>query len=121
MSKPGPGRARPKAPLTAPFGGRGFRIADEFYELRAPYDRTKVRLLLEVDAARMKGVEKSTKYGKLQRTDDDYGLAWTKDYGKGRVFYSALGHYETTYMNPAMLAHFLAGIQYALGDLVLVK
>jgi hypothetical protein len=107
----------PASPLTAPFGGKGFRIADEFYELRAPYDRAKVRLLLEVDVEKMKGVPKSTKYGKLLRTDDDYGLAWTKEYGKGRVYYCALGHYETTYMDPAMMAHFLAGIQYALGDL----
>ena len=38
--------------------------------------------------------------------------------GEGRVFYQALGHHESIYYNnPAMLAHILAGMQYALGDL----
>jgi len=101
-------------PLTAAFGGKGFRLADEFYELKAPYDRSKLTLLMEIDGAKMKDVAKSSKYGKLVRTDGDYGLAWTKPYGKGRVFYCALGHYETTYMDPAMLRFFLDGILYAL-------
>jgi hypothetical protein len=108
----------PAHPLTAPFGGKGFRLADEFYEMKAPYDRSKLTLLLEVDREKMKDAPKSAKYGKLVRTDGDYGLSWTKAWGKGRVFYCALGHYETTYMDPGMLAHFLAGIQHALGDVI---
>jgi hypothetical protein len=40
-----------------------------------------------------------------------------RKYGKGRVFYSALGHQIDTYWNPTVLRHFLAGIQFALGDL----
>ncbi|HEX7898159.1 MAG TPA: ThuA domain-containing protein [Planctomycetota bacterium] len=103
-------------PLTTSFGGKGFRLADEFYELKAPYDRSKLTMLLEVDREKMKDVAKSSKYGKLVRTDGDYGLAWTKTWGKGRVFYCALGHYETTYMDPAMMRFFLDGIRYALTD-----
>ena len=30
----------------------------------------------------------------MKRTDNDYAMAWTRDYGKGRVFYTALGHRE---------------------------
>jgi len=107
----------PAHPLTAAFGGKGFRLADEFYELQAPYSRETLRVLLSVDAEKMKGVEKVTKYGKPVRTDGDYGLSWVKSYGKGRVFYCALGHFSETYWNPAMLRHFLDGIQFALGDL----
>jgi type 1 glutamine amidotransferase len=33
------------------------------------------------------------------------------------VFYSGLGHGPDVFSNPQMLAHLLAGIQYALGDL----
>ncbi len=34
------------------------------------------------------------------------------------MFYEALGHHESIYYNnPDMLAHILAGMQYALGDL----
>ena len=107
----------PASPLTRHFGGKGFRLADEFYEFKAPYDRAKVRLLLEVDRERMKDAPKSSKYGKLTRTDGDYGLSWTREHGRGRVFYCALGHHETTYMDRGMLVHFLAGIQHAFGDL----
>jgi len=28
----------------------------------------------------------------IHRTDKDFALSWVKDYGKGRVFYTALGH-----------------------------
>jgi type 1 glutamine amidotransferase len=28
----------------------------------------------------------------VRRTDGDFPLAWAKNYGKGRVFYSSLGH-----------------------------
>ena len=38
-------------------------------------------------------------------------------HGKGRTFYWSLGHPEEIYCNPAILKHYLAGIQYVLGDL----
>ena len=37
--------------------------------------------------------------------------------GKGRIFYCSLGHNREVYWNPAVVRHYLAGIQYALGDL----
>jgi type 1 glutamine amidotransferase len=107
----------PGHPVNAAFGGKDFRLADEFYELQAPYSRETVRVLLSVDAGKMKDVEKVTKYGKPVRTDGDYGLSWVKSYGKGRVFYCALGHFSETYWNPAMLRHFFDGIRFAAGDL----
>jgi type 1 glutamine amidotransferase len=33
------------------------------------------------------------------------------------VFYSSLGHGAPVFWNAPLLAHFLAGIQYVLGDL----
>ena len=38
-------------------------------------------------------------------------------YGKGRVFYPTLGHNPHIFWNPPILQHYLAGIQFALGDL----
>jgi enterochelin esterase-like enzyme len=49
--------------------------------------------------------------------DKDFPLAWVKSYGKGRVFFSAFGHSDSTYWNPTVLRHDLAGIQHARGDL----
>ena len=37
--------------------------------------------------------------------------------GKGRTFYCSLGHREEISCEPAILKHYLAGIQYVPGDL----
>ncbi len=44
-------------------------------------------------------------------------LSWVRRFGQGRVFDSALGHQKDVYWRPAILAHYLAGIQFATGDL----
>jgi type 1 glutamine amidotransferase len=36
----------------------------------------------------------------------------------GRVFYTSIGHNDHIYTNPLMLKHYLAGIQFAIGDLI---
>jgi hypothetical protein len=33
----------------------------------------------------------------VNRTDNDFALAWTRQYGSGRVFYTALGHFDETW------------------------
>ena len=40
-----------------------------------------------------------------------------RTYGKGRVFYNSLGHMPETFMTPEIVGHFLAGLQFLLGDL----
>ena len=49
--------------------------------------------------------------------DKDVPISWIRDYGQGRLFYSSFGHNHEIYWNAAILKHFLAGIQFALGDL----
>jgi len=51
----------------------------------------------------------------VHRQDDDHALAWVRDYGKGRVFYTALGHREEVWANPLFLKHIRGGLRYALG------
>lgn len=99
----------PASPLVAAFGGKTFRINDEIYFAKEPYSRVKVRVLLSLDLKEMDDPAK--------RPDKDYAISWVRDYGKGRVFYCALGHASSTYWNPAVLRHFLAGIQFVIGDL----
>jgi type 1 glutamine amidotransferase len=50
--------------------------------------------------------------------DRDFAISWIKHYGKGRVFYTFLGHNPHIDWNAPVLQHFLNGIQFALGDLV---
>jgi len=99
----------PDHPANACFGGKAFEIHDEIYIFRPPYSRRKLRVLLSLDVAKMKDPGK--------RPDKDYAVSWVRRYGKGRVFYCSLGHASATYWNPLILKHFLAGIQFAIGDL----
>ncbi len=111
----------PSSPINAVFGGKGFDIVDEIYTFRAPYSREKLHVLLSIDLAKSKSVqgvlEKSPEKHWQNRPDDDFALSWIHQYGQGRVFYCAFGHWHQSYWNPAVLQHWLAGLQYALGDL----
>ncbi|HUW19953.1 MAG TPA: ThuA domain-containing protein [Sedimentisphaerales bacterium] len=104
----------PDHPLTAAFGGKGFKINDELYRTKPPlYSRSKQRVLLSLDMT-----DDATRNVKgLEPTDNDTGISWIKSYGKGRVFYSSLGHNHDVVWTPAVLRHYLDGIQFALGDL----
>jgi type 1 glutamine amidotransferase len=47
--------------------------------------------------------------------DKDYALAWSKMYGKGRVFYSTLGHTKLSWTQPDVQKHYLEAIKWVLG------
>ncbi|MFT4901490.1 MAG: type 1 glutamine amidotransferase [Lentimonas sp.] len=94
-------------------GMKDFRIQEEIYQFRAePYSRESLRVLLHLDPERS-DVPKSTP----NRADNDYAVCWVQSVGKGRVFYTSLGHNHHIYTNPLLLKHYLAGIQFATGDL----
>lgn len=89
-----------------------FELVEEIYQFKdKPYSRERLRILLHLDPERSDEVK-----GK-KREDNDYPVAWVQQFGKGRVFYSALGHNHHIYANPMLLKHYLAGIQFACGDL----
>jgi len=44
-----------------------------------------------------------------------FPVAWCKEYGKGRVFYTSLGHREDVWENKRYQQHILGGIRWALG------
>ncbi len=46
----------------------------------------------------------------------DYPNTWARWHGKGRVFYTAMGHREDTWTNPFFQAITLGGIAWALGN-----
>ena len=100
----------PGHPLCRPLEDKSFQVQDEIYMFRSPpYSRQKQRILLSLD------LEKTKEPGK--RPDKDYAVSWVKEYGRGRVFYCSLGHVASAYRNPVLLRHYLAGIQFAIGDL----
>lgn len=91
-----------------------FRVKDEIYQFKdTPYTREKLRILLRLDPSRSDALKPGTKV----RDDHDFPISWVQTFGKGRVFYTSLGHNPDIYWNPTLLRHYLAGIQFAVGDL----
>jgi len=99
-------------PLVAHMKGRPLNFKEEIYQFKAPYDSSKLNMLLRLDTK-----ASDMKVKGIKRKDNDFGVSWTKKHGEGRVFYSALGHNHEIYWNDKVLAHFLAGMQWALGDI----
>ncbi len=103
----------PDHPLMVPFQGRGFKISDEIYRTDEPlYSRDKQRVLMSLDTS-----DPTTRNVKEWKAgDEDTGITWVKDWGKGRMFYCSLGHNDAIFMNTPILEHYLRGIQFAMGD-----
>lgn len=102
----------PEHPLVQAFKSASFEVTDEIYQVKAPYSRENLRVLLRVDTSRTDMELKN-----IHRTDGDFAISWIKSYGEGRVFYCALGHQHHIFWDSAILQHFLDGIQFVLGDL----
>lgn len=93
-------------------------VFDEIYQLK-DFDRAKVHGLLTLDKH------------PNDKTPGDYPIAWIKNFGQGRVFYTSLGHREDVWEpnSPAQKGgmknapeialayqkHLLGGIKWALG------
>ena len=105
----------PDHPLTAAFKEPYFIVTDEIYQVTAPYSRERLRVLLTVDPVRSRITPEQR--NAIHREDMDFAMTWVKSYGKGRVFYCALGHQHELFWNPIVLQHYLDGIQFVLGDL----
>jgi len=113
----------PQSPLTAVFGGQGFPYTDEMYVFKEPYSRAKLRVLLSIDYANSPEVQKAEEAMRSRgatgpiRDDHDYAIAWVRPWGQGRVFFCSFGHRNEVTWDPPIVRFYLAGIQYALGDL----
>ncbi len=106
----------PTHPVNQVFGGQDFDYRDEFFRVHEPYSRDRVRVLMSIDTART-DMQQEPSYGAVVRADDDYALAWVRQYGRGRVFYCTIAHNPYVFWDPTMLRFYLAATQFALGDL----
>ncbi len=108
----------PNSPLTAMFPANGYEIVDETYTFaQDSFSRKRVHVLTSINYKRMSAEDKAKEPAATKRTDGDYALSYIQRVGNGRVFYEAHGHDEKIYALRPFVAHMLAGIQYALGDL----
>lgn len=87
---------------------REFVLRDEIYQLKN-YSRDKVRVLMRLDPSKL-----DMKNERVHRTDGDFAVTWAKTYGKGRVYYSCLGHVLENWDDPRMQAMYVEAIQWIL-------
>jgi len=105
----------PDHPVVGAFKKRIFEVTDEIYQVTGPYSREKLRVLVSIDTDRTPIEGKNI--SAIRRKDKDLAMTWIKNYGKGRVFYCALGHQHELFWNEMILQHYLDGVQFAAGDL----
>jgi len=85
-----------------------FTLRDEIYQFRN-YSRADLRVLMRLDASKLDLANKN-----VHRKDRDFAVAWAKMYGKGRVFYSTLGHVVENWDRPDMQQMYVEAIKWAM-------
>ncbi|MEU6006132.1 ThuA domain-containing protein [Streptomyces sp. NPDC047453] len=80
-------------------------FTDEWYDFRIN-PRGTVRVLARADESSYRG-------GGM---GPDHPLVWCREQGRGRVFYTALGHASEAYADPDFRAHLRGGIEWAAGS-----
>jgi type 1 glutamine amidotransferase len=88
---------------------RSFVLRDEIYQMRN-YSRSKVRVLMRLDVSKLDMKNKN-----VHRTDGDFAVTWAKMYGKGRVYYTTLGHVEENWDKPEFQQMITEAIAWAMG------
>lgn len=82
-----------------------FRLKDEWYSLKN--FASDLHVVLVQMTAGMEGSD-------YQRPN--YPATWAHPYGKGRVFYTSMGHREDVWTNPTFQSVLLGGIAWAVGN-----
>ena len=81
---------------------------DEIYIFKdEPYNREKLHIILSADS-----FEPKTN----GRKDGDYAISWCKEIGKGKVFYTSLGHQKKVWNDPVFQTHLVGGLKWAMGQ-----
>jgi uncharacterized protein len=88
---------------------RSFILKDEIYQIKN-YSRDNRRILMRLDASKL-----NLDNPRVHRTDKDFAVAWAKMYGKGRVYYTTLGHVDENWDDPRFQKMITEAIKWSLG------
>src|ERR1700722_2187329 len=99
----------PKFPAMKAFPHE-FTTHDEIYQVKN-FSRDRVRVLARLDENKLD----FNNNPRIHRTDKDFAVAWARDYGKGRVFYSTFGHTDESWDDPRMQTMWLEAIKWGMG------
>lgn len=83
-------------------------VHDELYQLKS-FSRDKIHVVAHLDPAGL-----DLKAPLVHRTDRDFPAAWSKTYGRGRVFYSILGHEADDWDDPLLRTMYFEAIRWSL-------
>lgn len=103
----------PKHPAVAHLAP-DLKVKDEIYHYKVN-NRLNVHVLLALKTQGMDGVKDPVTNLDNSGKPIDMLISWCKIYGKGKVFYTALGHRPDVWSNPKYQQHLLGGIKWALG------
>jgi len=85
----------------------GMKYKDEIYIFTdKPYSRDKLHIILSADQFNPKG----------GREDKDYAISWCREEGKGKVFYTSLGHDKKVWQDTKFQQHLFGGLSWATGQ-----
>jgi uncharacterized protein len=90
-----------------------FLIKDEIYHYRVN-NRARVHVLMALKKQPMDGVKNEAGEDRSGKPTDML-ISWCKMHGKGKVFYTALGHRIEVWNSGPYQNHVLGGIKWALG------
>ncbi len=85
--------------------GRSFSMTEEWYSLKNFADDLHVLLVNETKSMHDKCYDRPP-----------YPASWIRKYGKGRVFYTSMGHREDIWTSPKFQSLVVGGITWAVGD-----
>jgi type 1 glutamine amidotransferase len=98
----------------------GAEIYDEIYQFGPkssdvrvpmrvqPYSRERLHVITSID-------NRTIDVTKGARADGDYPVAWCHTVGKGRSFYTSLGHHREVWRDVRFQQHLLGGLDWAVG------
>ena len=89
---------------------QAFVLRDEIYQLRN-YSRDNCRVLMRLDPSKL-----DLSHPTIHRKDRDFAVTIAKNYGKGRVYYSTLGHPAENWDNPYLQKMFVEAIRWVTGQ-----
>jgi type 1 glutamine amidotransferase len=85
-----------------------FGHIDEYYQIK-DFSRAKAHVILRLDVSHL-----DLTVPLVHHRDADFPLIWAKTYGKGRVYYSALGHDPSTWDDRSVQEMYFEGIKWGL-------
>jgi len=99
----------PTSPIVG-FLAPSFRINDEIYQV-SDFQYKDSHVLLRMDPTSV-----DMKKPGVQRRHYGWPIAWTRPFGKGRVYYNGLGHDDWVWKDQRYQDMLLKGIQWVLGS-----